>query len=284
MHQSVLVTGASSGIGEATAVHLAHHGFRVFAAARRKEKLEELRGLAGGRITPLAMDVTDDASVDRALEEIQSTGGGLYGLVNNAGVSITGPVEQVSIDDWRRQYETNVFGAVRATQKVLPIFREAGRGRVINIGSVAGRIAPPFLGVYASSKHALEGVTDALRRELAPHGVKVSLIRPGFINTPFGHQEQEGFEKYLGADQPYDGQLRIFKSWHAKGHPTAPPPTVVAEAVHKALTAERPQSRYSAPVQTLGLLMLRNFLPSAIIDRIFERITGLNTYKKENSR
>ncbi|MEO1242172.1 MAG: SDR family oxidoreductase [Pseudomonadota bacterium] len=280
MYQSVLVTGASSGIGEATAVLLAHHGFRVFAAARRIEKLQELAGLAGGRITPVAMDITDDGSVERALDEINSADATLYGLVNNAGVSVTGPIEQVEIDEWRRQYETNVFGLVRVTQKILPVFRKAGRGRVINIGSIAGRIAPPFLGAYASSKHAVEGVSDSLRRELAPHGVKVSLIRPGFINTPFGHQEQDGFEKYLGADQPYDGQLRIFKSWHAKGHPTAPPPTVVAEAVHKALTAERPQARYTAPTQTLGLLMLRNFLPSAIVDRIFERVTGLNSFKK----
>lgn len=280
MYQSVLVTGASSGIGEATAVFLAHHGFRVFAAARRIEKLQELAGLAAGRITPIAMDITDDGSVDLALDEIKSADAPLYGLVNNAGVSVTGPIEQVEIDEWRRQYETNVFGLVRVTQKVLPIFRKAGRGRVVNIGSIAGRIAPPFLGAYASSKHAVEGVSDSLRRELAPHGVKVSLIRPGFINTPFGHQEQDGFEKYLGADQPYDGQLRIFKSWHAKGHPTAPPPTVVAEAVHKALTAERPQARYTAPTQALGLLMLRNFLPSAIVDRIFERVTGLNSFKK----
>jgi len=279
MHRSVLVTGASSGIGEATAVHLAHKGFRVFAAARRIEKLNELSGLGAGRITPLAMDVTDDASIADALETIAAEGLTLFGLVNNAGVSIMGPIESVPLNEWRRQYETNVFGLVNVTRAVLPQMRAAGRGRIINIGSVAGRIASPFQGVYASSKHAVEGLSDSLRRELAPHGVKVSVVRPGFINTPFGHQEQQALEPYAGEGEPYAEQVRIFKKWHAKGHPNAPSPMVVAEAVLHALTAERPHSRYTAPLKMLGALALRNLLPSAITDRILERVNGLNAYQ-----
>lgn len=280
MYKSVLVTGASSGIGEATAVLLAQNGFKVFATARSTEKLKALSGLGGGRITSLAMDVTQEGSVSSALAEIASTGTTLFGLVNNAGISVMGPLEQVTIDQWREQYETNVFGLVRVTQAVLPQMRQQGRGRIVNIGSVAGRIAAPFQGAYASSKHAVEGLSDSLRRELAPHGIKVSVVRPGFINTPFGHQEQEGLEAYLGPDQPYDDQVRRFKMWHAKGHPSAPPPTVVAEAVEKALTADRPHSRYTAPPSMMPALALRNLAPSAIVDRVFERVNGLDGVKK----
>ncbi len=278
MYQSVLVTGASSGIGEATAIHLAHKGFRVFAAARSLDKLKTLSGLGAGRITPLEMDVTDEASIASALAEISDSGGALYGLVNNAGVGVMGPVEEVPPADWRRQYETNVFGLVNVTRAALPQMRATGRGRIINIGSVSGRIAVPFQGVYASSKHAVEGLSDALRRELAPHGVKVSLIRPGFINTPFGAQEQDELERYTGG--AYAEQIKIFKAWHAKGHPNAAGPIVVAEAVHQALTARRPHSRYTVPTKMLGFLALRNLAPSALTDRIFARVTGLDKFKK----
>ncbi len=282
LHQSVLVTGASSGIGEETAVYLARKGFRVFAAARRTEKLKDLSVVGGGKITPVAMDVTDEASIAAALKLIAEEGVTLYGLVNNAGVSVMGPVESVPLAEWRRQYETNVFGLVAVTQAVLPQMRAAGRGRIINIGSLAGRIASPFQGVYASSKHAVEGLSDALRRELVPHGVKVSLVRPGFINTPFGHQEQASLDQYAD-NNPYQDQLREFKTWHAAGHPGAPSPVVVAEAVHHALTAEHPHSRYTAPVKMTYALALRNLLPSALTDRILERVNGTSRFRKGSS-
>lgn len=276
MLQTVLVTGASSGIGEAAAVYLAQKGFRVFAAARSADKLKSLQGLAGGRISPVTLDVTDPASIEAARVRIEGDiGGAIYGLVNNAGVTVMGPVESVPLDEWRRQYETNVFGVVSVIQAFLPSMREARRGRIVNIGSVSGRIAAPFQGAYASSKHALEGVTDSLRRELRPWGVKVSLVRPGFINTPFGHQEQASLEKYADDREPYADQVAIFKAWHAHGHPSAPPPSIVAEVVHDALTAERPHSRYTVPPKMMGALMIRNLLPSAITDRIFERVNGL---------
>lgn len=255
----------------------------MFAAARRTEKLKHLSGLAGGGITPLALDVTDAASVDAAVAQIAREGVTLYGLVNNAGVSVMGPVESVPIEEWRAQFETNLFGLVRVTQAVLPQMREAARGRIVNIGSLSGRIAAPFQGVYAASKHAVEGLSDALRREVAPHGIKVSVIRPGFINTPFGEQEQEALARYADGGGPYADQARIFKAWHARGHPSAPPPSVVAEAVHNALTAERPHSRYTVPAQMVGALALRNLAPSAVTDRLFERVTGLKAYRKDRS-
>ncbi len=282
MLQSVLVTGASSGIGEATAVHLAHKGFRVFAAARRLEKLKELTALGGGKITPIAMDVNDDASIAAALEQINAEGVTLYGLVNNAGVSTMGPFEKVSLEEWRALFQTNIFGLVAVTQAVLPQMRAAGRGRIVNIGSLTGRIASPFQSAYAASKHAVEGISDSLRRELSPHGIKVSVVRPGAINTPFGKHEVEALAGYE-TDATYGDQVKTFKSWFEKQHPTAPGPNVVAEAVHEALTAEHPQSRYTAPAKMTYAIALRNFLPSGITDRILERVNGLDHYRKSKT-
>ena len=276
MLKPILITGASSGIGEAAAIHLAHKGFKVYAAARRISKLNQLSGLGGGRIVPLAIDVADEGSIATAVSEIAANGDRLFGLVNNAGISVMGPIEQVPSNEWRRLYETNVFGLINVTKAVLPQMRDAGEGRIINVGSVAGRIVAPFFGVYASSKHAVEGVTDAMRRELKPHGVKVSLIRPGFINTPFGEQEQQSIEPYMEEGDPYLRQMEIFKDWHAKGHPNAQPPSIVAEKIFHALTSPRPYSRYTVPARFIPSLMLRNLLPSAVVDRLFERIIGLN--------
>ena len=216
MHKPVLVTGASSGIGEAIAVHLAQKGFKVFAGARRIEKLQSLSGMGGGQITPVALDVTDKASIKSAIVQISELGQPLYGLVNNAGISVVGPVERTDLDEWRQLYETNVFGVVAMAQAVLPQMRKAGVGRIVNIGSVAGRIAAPFFGPYASSKHAVEGVNDGLRHELKHHGVKVSLVRPGFINTPFGEQEQESLKRFEAPGEPYADQVKIFRDWHVR--------------------------------------------------------------------
>ncbi|WP_428409487.1 SDR family oxidoreductase [Hyphococcus sp.] len=279
MHQSVLVTGASSGIGEECAVFLAHKGFRVFAAARRLDKLKELTAVGAGRITPLQMDVTEKTSIDAALARVAEDGAPLYGLVNNAGASAMGPVEKLPLSEWRATFETNVFGLVAVTQAVLPQMREAGRGRIVNIGSLTGRIASPFQGAYAATKHAVEGLSDSLRRELVPYGVKVSVVRPGAINTPFGAHEAEMLATYE-ADESYGDQVKAFKAWFSKQHPNAPSPVVVAEAVHHALTAEAPHSRYTAPFKMTYALALRNALPSAVTDRILERVNGLDKFRK----
>ena len=279
MHQSVLITGASSGIGEECAVHLAHKGFRVFAAARRIDKLKDLTVVGGGKITPVQMDVTDAASIAAAMALIKEEGVTLYGLVNNAGASAMGPVEKLPLDQWRALFETNVFGLVAVTQAVVPQMRAAGRGRIVNIGSLTGRIASPFQGAYAASKHAVEGLSDSLRRELVPHGVKVSVVRPGAIHTPFGAHETEMLSHYE-TDENYGDQVAAFKAWFARQHPGAPSPVVVAEAVHDALTAEKPHSRYTAPFKMTYALALRNLLPSALTDRILERVNGTDKFRK----
>ena len=275
MLKPVLITGASSGIGEAVAVHLAHKGFRVYAGARRIDRLKTLEGLGEGRITAVVLDVTKEDSIRAALKRIAAGGASLYGLVNNAGMSVTGPIEETPLDDWRRQYETNVFGLVAMTKAVIPQMRAAGAGRIVNVGSLTGRIASPFMAAYASSKHAVEGITDSLRRELAGFGIKVSLIRPGFVNTPFGEQEQRGFETYMQDGRPYARDVAAFKAWHAKGHPNGASPFEVAEKIHHALTADRPHSRYTVPERYIGALILRNLLPSAIFDRAYLRMVGL---------
>lgn len=274
MYQSVLVTGASSGIGEACAVHLAHKGFRVYAAARRVELLRNLEGLAGGRITPLALDVTDKDSIDAALARINEDGVSLFGLINNAGIIAMGPVETLPLDEWHRQYETNVFGLVQMTQAVLPAMRTVGKGRIVNIGSIAGRVASPFQGAYASSKHAVEGISDSLRREVAPFGIQVSLVRPGFINTPFGEHGRQALEPHTQDGEPYAEQAKAFMAWRAKGHPNAPGPMIVAEAVHDALTANKPRAYYAAPAKSYIPLAMRHFLPTPLTDRIMARVMG----------
>ena len=278
MHQSVLITGASSGIGEACAVYLAHKGFRVYAAARRLEKLKDLEGLAGGRITPLMLDVTDGASIEMAMGRIAEGGATLYGLVNIAGVAAMGPLEKEPIEDWRALFETNIFGLVAMSKAVLPQMRAAGRGRIVNMGSIAGRVSLPFQSSYTASKHAVEGLSDSLRRELVPYGIKVSVVRPGAIKTPFSARERELLGRYAD-DNPYGEQVRTFMKWFERLHLAAPGPNVVAEAVHDALTADHPKSRYTAPPTMTYAIALRNFLPSALIDRIFERMNGMDRFR-----
>ncbi|MEM9705729.1 MAG: SDR family oxidoreductase [Pseudomonadota bacterium] len=282
MLKPVLVTGASSGIGAAISEKLAASGFRVYAAARRADKLDVVAAHASGRITPLVMDVTDAGSIDRALENIADDGSTLFGLVNNAGLSVTGPLESTDTNEWRRLYETNVFGVVELTKAVLPQMRGVSAGRIINIGSIAGRIATPFFSPYASSKHALEGLSDSLRREVAPFGIDVSLVRPGFIRTDFGDQEQAALEPHTKDGLPYAAAVKAFKSWHAKGHPNAPRPSVVADCVHHALTVTHPKARYTAPLKYAPQLFLRNFAPVGLTDALIARITGISAAQKRS--
>ena len=277
--KAVLVTGAGTGIGRAIALHLAAQSFTVFAAGRTRSTLEVLADEGGERIIPVTMDVTDEGSVARAMEIIGDhlDGASLFAVVNNAGISVTGPIERVPDTDWRAQFDTNVFGVMNVTRAVLPQMRVAGEGRIVNISSVTGRLAPPFMGVYAASKHAVEGLSDALRREVAQFGIKVSVIRPGFVNTGFGDQEQAGLVPYMKEGEPYRHSLEKFAKWHhAKGHKAAPPPHCVAVEVERALKDSRPRTRYTAPKKNLWLIFARNFFPAPLVDAVTARITGLS--------
>jgi NAD(P)-dependent dehydrogenase (short-subunit alcohol dehydrogenase family) len=174
---AVVITGASTGIGRATARYLAERGFRVFAGVRRDQDAEVLRQEGAGRVTPLRLDVTDRGSIENAAREAEAAlaGEGLQGLVNNAGIGIGAPLEFVELDELRRQLEVNVIGAVAVTQAFLPLLRRC-RGRIVNVGSIGGRIAQPMLGPYNASKFALEALSDSLRMELGAWGIHVSLV------------------------------------------------------------------------------------------------------------
>jgi NAD(P)-dependent dehydrogenase (short-subunit alcohol dehydrogenase family) len=244
----VVVTGASTGIGEATARHLRSLGFDVFAGVRKDVDADRARE-AG--LHPLVLDVTDAASISRAREEVEGAldGNALAGLVNNAGIAVSGPLEFLPVDELRRQLDVNVVGQVAVTQAFLPLLRRSG-GRVVNISSIGGRVALPLLGPYAASKFALEAVSDSLRRELRPFGIEVVVIEPGGIKTPIwdkGNQSANTLADAMPpqADELYGGLVEAIRSESRKiAEERGLPPQAVAEVVEKALTARRPRTRY----------------------------------------
>jgi NAD(P)-dependent dehydrogenase (short-subunit alcohol dehydrogenase family) len=181
-----LITGGTDGLGRATAVMLAERGYRVFAGGRNAERIAALRQLARERKLPLSameLDICDDASVDRAVAEIEKSAGTVDVLVNNAGIAIAAVMEEITLADLHKQFETNYFGLVRMSQRVLPGMRRKLSGRIINMSSIAGKLVSPLLGPYSSSKHAVEAVSDAMRLEVYPFGIQVVLIEPGYIST-----------------------------------------------------------------------------------------------------
>lgn len=245
---NVVVTGASTGIGETTALRLAGEGFDVFAGVRNTSDGERLRS-AGVR--PLIVDVTDEAVIAAAADEVASaTGGdGLQGLVNNAGIAVSGPLEYVPIDEWRRQLEVNLIGQVAVIQRFLPLLR-AGRGRIVNVSSIGGRIALPLAGPYAASKFALEAISDTLRRETRGQGIAVSLIEPGGVKTPIwdkGLSEADALEAAMPAEgEALYGELiaAMRREVTRIATDTGMEPGEVADKIVDALTARRPKTRY----------------------------------------
>jgi NAD(P)-dependent dehydrogenase (short-subunit alcohol dehydrogenase family) len=269
--QVVVITGASAGIGAATARRLARAGARLVLMARRAERLEALaRELdsGGARIVAVPGDVAVDADRDRLVEVALEKFGRIDALVNNAGYGTRGPVELVPVELIRRNYETNVFSLIALTQLVVPHLRAQGSGRIVNIGSVAGRIARPFSSIYDSTKHALEAITDGLRGELKPFGIEVVLIRPGFILTEFvetANQASAPVVENAGPYAPYFGGFRDnYQRWLA----WAGRPDDIARLVEKALTARRPAPRYAAPAHAKLFLFLKWLLPPRVIDRL----------------
>ncbi|MBI4940309.1 MAG: SDR family NAD(P)-dependent oxidoreductase [Actinobacteria bacterium] len=238
----VLVTGCSSGIGLATAQRLLTAGHTVYATARRPETLDGL-ARAGARV--LALDVTDEASMRTAVEAVEHEHGAVGALVNNAGYGVYGPVEEVDLDDVRAQFETNVFGLGRMCQLVLPGMRRAGRGRIVNISSMGGRLVFPTGGWYHASKYAVEALSDALRLEVKPFGVDVVVVEPGLIRTEFGTTASHGLA--AGDEGSAYGGLRSYADElmaNAYRSRAAAEPGVVADAVVKAVQTRRPRTRY----------------------------------------
>jgi NAD(P)-dependent dehydrogenase (short-subunit alcohol dehydrogenase family) len=248
--KSVVITGASSGIGAACALHLDKLGLRVFAGVRKQVDAEALKSKASPRLTPIALDIADTLSISTAATAVAGVVGaaGLDGLVNNAGVVVTGPVEFLPLPELRRQLEINVVGQVAVTQAFLPLIRTA-RGRIVNMGSIAGRLATPFSSAYGASKFALEALTDALRLELAPWGISVSIIEPGAVATPIWEKGARAGEAMLAAAPPealvlYAEAIEAFRKTSAQSAKNAADPMDVARAVEHALMAARPKTRY----------------------------------------
>ncbi|WP_447938808.1 oxidoreductase [Pseudoxanthomonas mexicana] len=256
----ILVTGASSGIGKATALGLLQQGHTVYVAARRVEAMADLA--AKGAI-PLRMDITKEADVAEVVARITKDHGAVDVLVNNAGYAIYGSVEDTALDDARAQFEVNVFGLARLTQQVIPAMRERGRGTIVNVSSMGGRIYTPLGAWYHATKHAVEGWSDALRLELKPFGINVVVIEPGIIATEFGDVMTQPMLDRSGHG-PY-GRLA-----HAIAKSSAPmsPPTVVAKAIARAIQARRPKTRYVAGNLARPLMFVRKYLGDRVYDRL----------------
>jgi NAD(P)-dependent dehydrogenase (short-subunit alcohol dehydrogenase family) len=273
----ILVTGTSSGIGEACARHLASRGFNVFAGVRKPEDAERI---AGARIEPVTLDVTDDASVASAAGSISGSvdSRGLAGLVNNAGIALAGPLEFVDVAEFQRQLDVNVTGALRATQAMLPHLRKA-RGRIVNISSIGGRVAVPLVGPYSASKFALEGMSDSLRRELRPWGINVSLIEPGAVATPIwdkGIDQAEQLERDAPAEvrERYGEVMDALRKESEKNRTSGVAPQEVAEAVEHALTASKPKTRYLVGRDAKLRAPMAAVLPDRVMDAAIARALG----------
>lgn len=275
--RSVLVTGASSGLGFHLSRTLAAHGWRVFAGLRRGTDFARLQDPALPHLQPVLLDVTDAASISAACNFIAGATGatGLHGLVNNAGLAVAGPVEGVPPEDWRRQFEVNVTGVVAVTQAMLPALRRAA-GRIVMMSSVSGLISYPLLGPYAASKHALEAISDALRLELASEGLAVTLIEPGEVRTPIWEKSKAEFSRRR-ASWPSDLRDR-YARWTAvlereaeRAAAHAPDASAVVRAVHRALTVPRPPARIRIGAGAhLGWLIAR--LPTRWRDGLVRRL------------
>jgi NAD(P)-dependent dehydrogenase (short-subunit alcohol dehydrogenase family) len=282
MTRTVLVTGASTGIGEACARRLDAMGWRVFAGVRREADAEALRRGASPRLTPVRLDVTEEAQVRAAAEAVAAAAGGdagLDGLVNNAGIVIAGPLECLPLSEVRAQLEVNVVGAVAVTQACLPLLRRA-RGRIVNIGSISGRSAAPFIGAYSASKFALEALTDSLRVELAPWGIEVAIVEPGAIATPIWVKSQALAERNLSTVDPgaralYEEAMAAMRRVVEEAARRAAPADRVADAVAHALTARRPRTRYLVGADARLQAALARLLPDRLRDRLTARFMGL---------
>jgi len=269
--QVVILTGASSGIGEATARRLVRSGVRLTLSARRAERLQALaRELdpTGRQVLAVPGDVTIDADRRQLVAATMAQFGRIDGLVNNAGYGTRGPVELVPVDLIRKNFETNVFSLLALTQLVLPHLRAQGSGCIVNIGSVAGRIARPLSSVYDATKHALEAFTDGLRGELQPFGVRVTLIRPGFILTEFVEAANRASDTVLEQAGPYEPYLGGFRLGYQKLQRIAGVPDDIARLVERALASDNPAPRYSAPFHAKVFLFCKWVLPQRLFDRV----------------
>lgn len=262
--QVILVTGASSGIGEVIARDLAKAGYFVYAAARRTDRLEAMRS---SNILPLALDVTDEASISAAVEQIVREKGRVDVLVNNAGYAQYGVLEDVTTAEAQRQFDVNVFGLMAVTRAVLPIMRAQRSGTIINLSSVAGKVSTLMAGWYSASKHAVEALSDALRQEVTPFGIRVVILEPGSIATEFGGIALGELDRTTRTDA-YRPSAASFHKMIASSYRNAPGPDVIGQVVVRALSRPNPRTRYALPNDSRMLIFLRGLLSDQIFDRL----------------
>ncbi len=278
---SCVITGASTGIGEACALRLDRAGWRVFAGVRRREDAARLEAQLSPRSRPVIVDVTDQASIASAVAEVASTlrDEGLAGLVNNAGIAVAGPLEFLPLDEFRRQLEVNVTGQLAVTQECLPLLRRS-RGRIVFMGSIAGRVALPMLGPYSASKYAIEALGDALRVELQPWGMHVAIVEPGSIATPIWKKGEDaaaqGSSRFPpAAEQLYHAATSAMRKAAADASRRGVPADNVAVAVEHALTSAAPRTRYLVGSDAKLRARIGALVPDYLRDRLFTRVLGL---------
>jgi NAD(P)-dependent dehydrogenase (short-subunit alcohol dehydrogenase family) len=267
----VLISGASTGIGAATARELARRGYHVLAGVRRDADADALRGT---RLEPVNLDITDPAQIEAVAQRIAADPARrpLRAVINNAGIAINAPVELLSMDEWRRQFEVNFFGHVAVTKAVLPALH-ASSGRVVNISSVGGRVALPTYGAYAGAKFAMEAMSDALRRELAPHGVQVVVVEPGGVRTEMTGHGIERMNDTIAAMAPdergrYGGLLQAIISQATAFTRSGQPAEAAGRVVADAATVRRPRIRYTIGRDAAMLTRLSRLLPDRVLDRV----------------
>jgi short-subunit dehydrogenase len=266
-----IVTGASAGIGAATAIRLAAQGAHVALVARRANRLEALEGTIrsrGGSAIALPADVTSAADRERVVRGTLSAWGRVDALVNNAGYGQRGPVELVPLDAVRRNFETNVFAAIGLAQLVIPSMRAQGAGRIVNVSSVAGRIVWPFSSVYGATKHALEAISDGMRIELEPFGIRVVVIEPGFVLTEFNEAAEAVSRSVVQDPGPYGPRVARSGQRLKAAKRLAARPEDIADLVVTALASPRPRTRYAAPLHARIALVARRALPQRLLDRL----------------
>ena len=285
--QTVLITGATDGLGRAAALLLAEKGYRVFAAGRSTEKRAELDRLAAARKLPLEtmeLDVCNDSSVSRAVKHILQKAANIDVLINNAGVGLMAVTEELKLDDLRRLYETNIFGLLRVTQAVLPLMRERKAGRVLMLSSVAGILTPPTYGAYSSSKHAVEALSNALRLELYPFNIEVILIEPGYIMTNFQQTAKELAQSYVEGStispyaKIYSGAIAGATSSRRESKTT---PEDCARVILHAIEASHPKARYTVTPLAKWAALGRRILPDTLLDSFLRRKFGIDREETE---
>lgn len=279
--KSVVVTGVSTGIGWGATKVLIRNGMHVFGSVRKQSDADRLAGEFGGQFTPLLFDITDEAAIHAAAQQVRDrlAGERLFGLVNNAGIATAGPLMHQPLDEFRRQIEVNLVGQLVVTRAFLPLLGtdrglRGQPGRIVNISSVGGKVGAPFVGAYAASKHALEGMSESLRRELMLYGIDVIIVGPGAVATPIWDKaEQIDPAAYQQSD--YAQILRRFGEYFVREGRKGFPPERIGETIAQALTARSPRVRYAVVPQRFRNWIIPGLLPRRLVDTVLARSLGL---------